>query len=197
MRNYLILILLLNFLSCGDSALKSKHNVRYLSITEKINHYRPGIDVLLKQLPAKLGKDLEKTMNLVQNNDLDAFVGRTRMNEDNLVLFFESVENFTERIEQSRKFVPNESHRDVYRQVRKNITENRALVEPFIAKINNPDDPQELSLKLVLRKILKYERLSDFLADSVVTEEEYNVRMKEYNDKWSSLMIMIASDFLN
>jgi len=196
MYKYILFILSVFVVSCNQgNHMKAKYETRYLDIQQKINANRGQIEGMLNQLPQNYQVEMRKSMTMVQNNDINGFLKESRMSEKNFDLFLKSVDTFMGRLDTARGFTPNAAQISLYNDLKGKVEKNRESVEKFISKPANPNDINEVTSKNFLGKILKYD-VHEFLANSVITEPEFNAQIKEFNDSWDEVALaLIMADF--
>ncbi len=196
MNKYIFIVLSLLISSCtANDRMKTKYEAQYLDIKTKINTNRNEIELMLSQLPKHYQVEMKKSMDMVQENDINGFLKVSKLNEKNFALFLESVHTFMGRLDTARSFSPNASQRQLYKDLRAKVLESRTSVEKYLSKPANPNDINELTSKNFLKKILRYD-IQGFLDNSVITEAEFDVQIKEFYDNWDQVVLaLIMADF--
>ena len=192
--NYFLLLLLLFQIACtsgSESSAKSANERQYDAVRGKVFAERNSIDLLLEQLPATYRNGLRRDMASIQNNTYEGYKELNNLSDQDMENVLKGIESFFEKMEVSKAFKPNEVQRKMYAELKEKVVKERKVIEKFISKPSDPNDIQEVTSKNFLSKILRYD-VDQFLAKSVITEEEYVKSITEFNDNWSVLLSSLA-----
>jgi ribosome-binding ATPase YchF (GTP1/OBG family) len=194
MKNYLLITLILSMMSCANPTQTRNQKIietyqsQYNEMKERVIRHSAKLEMMLEQLPGNYAQQMDKSIQSIKNNDLEGFLTENRMSEQNLMLFFQSVDGVCTKIEMAEQFTPNEEQRAMYAELRGKVQESREIVQKFISANANTTDPNQLALKLTLEKILKYD-VDGFLANTLTSSAEFDKNLGETNDKWGEVIL--------
>lgn len=190
---YFFYILFLCFLSsCRDSPVKVKHNAQYLAVQKKVIEFRTQIDDLNLDYSRREAFEMKKILNTFAARDIDDFVRRTKLDEENLVIFLDTYDELTDRIKKSRNLFVNSYEQQIYSELRAKALSDKSIIEPYFRKIKDRVGSDEYFIKMFLKKLVEFENPKDLAAAMMMTGIEFNARIIEFNNGWEDIIELIV-----
>ena len=198
-QTFLFIFLSLCFFACNspnnttkstsaNPALVAKHEARYKAIQQRVAQYEFDLNRLFEHLPAQQKEPMIESISIIQKYDLNALFGEKRVKEGELTQLMGNIEQFLNKLELARQFVPEEKHRKTYDELHAKIIENKDDIESLIRTAKTKNTPNDMASALFFQKLLDYNNIDDFLANSVVTKEEFENEVGEMNEQWAVIL---------
>ena len=204
MKNLFFLFLFsFSIFSCQtptENPLVAKYNVQYEATKRQMIANKSDVTRLIQQLPPNYQSAIQKGINAIEKYDLAAFLKDEKMNEEGLLMLFQSVNQFLENIEGTRNFKATAEQTEMYNLFKTRLEENKRYINPFIAAGKKSKDPNQLSSALFLKKVMQYD-IHEFVQNTFIGKDEFEKTFSGANENWEdfiSNMIMITeeTDFL-
>lgn len=199
MKNLHFFLITLFIFSCqtqSENPLVGKYNVQYEATKRQMIANKPDITRLIQQLPPNYQSAVQKGITAIEKYDLSGFLQNENMNEEGLLMLFQSVNQFLENIEGTRNFKATAEQTEMYNLFKSRLEENKGYVDPFIAAGEKSKDPNQLSSALFLKKVMQYD-IHEFVQNTFIGKDEFEKTFTEANENWGdfiSNMIMITAE---
>ncbi|MFK7775087.1 MAG: hypothetical protein AB8F94_23300 [Saprospiraceae bacterium] len=198
---YFLFFLSITILSCQtqsqtENPLVAKYQTQYEATKSKMLANKPDILRLIQQLPLEYQDAIQKGIISIEKYDLAGFLQNEKMDEENLLMVFESINEFLEDIEGTRNFKATAEQTEMYNLFKNRLIENRRFVDPFIAVCEKSNDPNQLSSGLFLKKVMQYD-IHEFVQNTFIGKEAFNKTFAEMNESWGDFianMMMISAE---
>lgn len=179
-----------------EHPLVAKYNVQYEATKRQMIANKSDITRLIKQLPLNYQSAIQKGITAIEKYDLNDFLKNEKMNEEGLLMLFNSVNQFLENIEGTRNFKATAEQTEIYDLFKNRLEENKKYVDPFIAAGEKSKDPNQLSSALFLKKVIQYD-IHEFVQNTFIGKEEFEKTFTEVNESWEefiSNLILISGE---
>lgn len=204
MKNLLILCLIsLVFFSCQtqtENPLVAKYQTQYDTTKSKMLANKSDILQLIQQLPPNYQTAIQEGITSIEKYDLATFLKNEKMEEEGLVMLFQSINQFIENVEGTRNFKATAEQTEMYNLFKNRLIENKRFVDPFIAACEKSKDPNQLSSGLFLKKVMQYD-IHEFVQNTFIGNEEFENTFTEMDENWgefiSNVMMMTAESELS
>ena len=197
---YLFLLLSFSFFSCQnqtktENPLVAKHHVQYEATKSQVMANKSDITRLIQQLPLNYQSAIQKGITSIEKYNLADFLKKEKMDEQGLLMLFQSINQFLENIEGTRNFKATAEQTEMYNLFKNRLLENRRFVDPFIAACEKSRDPNQLSSALFLKKVMQYD-IHGFVQNTFIRKDEFEKTFTEVDENWGDFitnMMMITA----
>lgn len=196
-------LLLLSFVifSCQtqtktENPLVAKYQAQYDATKSQMLDNKSDILRLIQQLPPGYQNAIQKGITSIEKYDLAGFLQNEKMEEEGLLLVFQSVNQFLENIEGTRNFKATTAQTEMYNLFKNRLIENARFIDPYIAVCEKSKDPDQLSSGLFLRKVMQYD-IHEFVQNTFIRNDEFEKTFSEVNENWAEFMnnmVMITAE---
>lgn len=179
-----------------EHPLVSKYNVQYEATKRQMIANKSDIKRLIQQLPPNYQTAIKKGITSIEKYDFNDFLQKEKMNEEGLLMLFNSINEFLENIEGTRNFKATAEQTEMFNLFKSRLLENKRYVDPFIVASEKSKDPNQLSSALFLKKVMQYD-IHEFVQNTFIGNDEFEKTFMEVNASWEefiSNLIMIAGD---
>ena len=158
---------------------------------------KPDIIRLIQQLPKGYQRAIEKGISSIERYDLITFLENEKLDEEGLLMLFQSVEQFLENIENTHNFRATMEQTEMYNLFRNRLIENGRFIDSFITICEKSKDPNQLSSGLFLKKVMLYD-IHDFVQNTFIGNDEFKKTFMEVDENWedfiSNVMMLTAEN---
>lgn len=194
MKNlHFFLFLFFSIFSCQtqtENSLVAKHQEEYNLIKTQIRSNKSDIIRLTQQLPPSYQDAIQKGISSIEKYDLAEFLQKEKMNEEGLLMLFQSINQFIENIEATLNFEATTEQIEMYNLFKSRLIENKRYVDHFIAACEKSNDPNQLASGLFLKKVMEYD-IYRFVQNTFVEKEEFEKTFTEVNENWEEFLVNI------
>jgi len=178
--------LIFAFLICVSCNSESEYN----QIQQLVKENKEDIFKLIDNAAPEVKKTMTEYLNSCIKNTEKEFLSSTGKGKRHLKEFGKTIRFFVSKIEDARKFQPNQNQNDLYNELKAYLEENQNYIVKYIKDNKFDSNTTDRQRRRTFDLILKND-IHEFQKHLVITEEEFNENIKFLVVNWEDILYEI------
>ena len=195
-EKHLFFFLSFSIFSCqtqSENPLVAKYNAQYQASKRQLIANKSDITRLIQQLPFDYQAAIYSGITAIEKHDLTDFLKKEKVEEEGLLMLFQSVDQFLEDIEATRNFKATTTQTEMYNLYKNRLIESKSIIVPYIAACEKSKDPNQLSSGLFLKKVMQYD-INGFVQNTFIGKDEFEKTFKDVNENWEGFIDLLMME---